>query len=89
MAEHHEISVYLTSPQFLKYRKGLAFQLTNAQLQADSGKHLVDIHLSKKLFILYSTILYDKRTSRSRNRDGFFKANYDVIIHSVIGTIRK
>ena len=48
MSEHHEISVYLSSPQFLKYRKGNTFQLTNAQLQADNGKHLVDLHISKK-----------------------------------------
>ena len=50
MSEHHEISVYLSSPQFLKYKKAVPFQLTNAQLQADSGKHLVDVHLSKKDF---------------------------------------
>ena len=32
----------------MKYRKGQSFQLSNAQLQSDSGKHKVDIHLVKK-----------------------------------------
>jgi hypothetical protein len=46
--EKHTIEVFLNAPQFLKYRKGKSFQLSNAQLQSDSGKHKVDIHLAKK-----------------------------------------
>ena len=46
--EKHTVEVFLNAPQFLKYRKGKTFQLSNAQLQADSGKHKVDIHLAKK-----------------------------------------
>ena len=46
--EKHTVEVFLNAPQFLKYKKGKAFQLSNAQLQADSGKHKVDIHLAKK-----------------------------------------
>ena len=45
--EKHTIEVFLNAPQFLKYKKGKAFQLSNAQLQSDSGKHKVDIHLAK------------------------------------------
>ena len=46
--EKHTIEVFLNAPQFLKYRKGKSFQLSNAQLQSNSGKHKVDIHLAKK-----------------------------------------
>ena len=46
--ETHEIFVFLSSAQFLKYKKAKSFQLTSAQLQSDNGKHKVDIHLSKK-----------------------------------------
>ena len=46
--ETHEIVVFLNAPQFLKYRKSKPFQLSNTQLQADNGKHKVDIHLDKK-----------------------------------------
>ena len=43
MAETQTIELYLSQPQFLKYRKGKAFQLTNAQLQSDNGKNKVSI----------------------------------------------
>ena len=48
MSEHQKIEVFLTQPQFAKYRRGKTFQLTNLQLQADSGKHKCDISLAKK-----------------------------------------
>ena len=44
MSEHQTIELFLTQPQFLKYRKGKTFQLTNSQLQSDSGKNKVDLH---------------------------------------------
>jgi len=47
MAEHHTIEVFLSAPQYLKYRKGEPFQLSNAQLQSSTGKHKCDIHLGK------------------------------------------
>ena len=34
-----------TSPQLLKFKKGLGFQLYNEQLQADDGKHKVELEL--------------------------------------------
>ena len=46
--EKHTIEVFLNAPQFRKYRQAKSFQLSNAQLQSDSGKHKVDIHLDKK-----------------------------------------
>ena len=45
MDENQTIELFLTQPQFSKYRRGKTFQLTNSQLQSDSGKHKVDIHL--------------------------------------------
>ena len=45
MTEHQTIELYLSQPQFLKYRKGLAFQLSNSQLQSDTGKNKVSIDL--------------------------------------------
>ena len=47
MGDHQTIELFLTQPQFAKYRRGKTFQLTNSQLQADSGKHQIDIHLAK------------------------------------------
>ena len=44
----HEIHVHLTPAQFLKYRKGASFQLSNSQLKDTAGKHRVDIHLGKR-----------------------------------------
>lgn len=81
MSEHHEISVYLSSPQFLKYRKGNAFQLTNAQLQADSGKHLVDVHLSKKD--------YKKLLTAIKNGKGYRFSNKNVVGGSLWGSFKK
>ena len=46
--ENQTIDLYLNQVQFLKFRKGKSFQLTNAQLQADNGKHKVDIALGKR-----------------------------------------
>ena len=51
--EKHTIEEFLNAPQFLKYRKGKSFQLSNAQLQSHSGKHKVDIHLGKKTIVSY------------------------------------
>ena len=48
MAETQTIDLYLSQPQFLKYRKGLAFQLSNSQLQSDTGKNKVSIDLGVK-----------------------------------------
>ena len=48
MGDLQTIELFLTQPQFAKYRRGKAFQLTNLQLQADSGKHKCDISLAKK-----------------------------------------
>ena len=50
MSESHQIDVFLNGPQFLKYRKGHAFQMTHKQLQAHEGKHKVDIHLGKRAY---------------------------------------
>ena len=46
--EKHTVEVFLNAQQFLKYRKGKAFQLSNSQLQSDNGKHKADLHLGKK-----------------------------------------
>jgi hypothetical protein len=43
--ENQTIDLYLNQGQFLKFRKGKAFQLTNAQLQSDTGKNKVSIDL--------------------------------------------
>ena len=48
MTEHQTIELFLSQPQFLKYRKGLAFQLSNSQLQSDTGKNKVSIDLGVK-----------------------------------------
>ena len=81
MAEHHEISVYLTSPQFLKYRKGHTFQLTNSQLQADSGKHKVDIHLGKKD--------YKRLLTAIKNGKGYRFSHKNVVGGSLWGSFKK
>ena len=81
MSEHHEISVYLTSPQFLKYKKAVPFQLTNAQLQADNGKHQVDIHLSKKD--------YKKLLTAIKNGKGYRFSNKNVVGGSLWGSFKK
>jgi hypothetical protein len=81
MAEHHEICVYLTSPQFLKYRKAHTFQLTNSQLQADSGKHKVDIHLGKKD--------YKKLLTAIKNGKGYRFSNKNVVGGSLWGSFKK
>jgi hypothetical protein len=81
MAEHHEISVYLTSPQFLKYRKGNTFQLTNSQLQADSGKHQVDIHLGKKD--------YKRLLTAIKNGKGYRFSHKNVVGGSLWGSFKK
>jgi hypothetical protein len=81
MTEHHEISVYLTSPQFLKYRKGNAFQLTNSQLQADHGKHEVDIYLGKKD--------YKKLLTAIKNGKGYRFSNKNVVGGSLWSSFKK
>ena len=81
MSEKHEISVYLTSPQFLKYRKGHTFQLTNSQLQADHGKHEVDIHLSKKDYKKLLTVI--------KNGKGYRFSNKNVVGGSLWGSFKK
>ena len=81
MSEHHEISVYLSSPQFLKYKKAVPFQLTNAQLQADNGKHLVDVHLSKKD--------YKKLLTAIKNGKGYRFSNKNVVGGSLWGSFKK
>ena len=81
MSEHHEISVYLTSPQFLKYKKAVPFQLTNAQLQADNGKYEVDIHLSKKD--------YKKLLTAIKNGKGYRFSNKNVVGGSLWGSFKK
>ena len=48
MSDFHVVEVFLSVPQFRKYKKGEAFQLSNTQLQSSVGKHKVDIHLDKK-----------------------------------------
>ena len=48
MSDFHVVEVFLSVPQFRKYKKGQAFQLSNTQLQSSAGKHKVDIHLDKK-----------------------------------------
>ena len=79
--EHHEINVYLTSPQFLKYKKAVPFQLTNKQLQADSGKHHVDIHLGKKD--------YKKLMNAIKNGKGYRFSNKNVVGGSLWGSFKK
>jgi hypothetical protein len=81
MAEHHEICVYLTSPQFLKYRKAHTFQLTNSQLQADNGKHQVDIHLGKKD--------YKKLLTAIKNGKGYRFSHKNVVGGSLWGSFKK
>ena len=63
MSEHQTIELFLTQPQFLKYRKGKTFQLTNSQLQSDSGKNKVDLHLAKSE--------YNKLLRAIKNGKGF------------------
>ena len=63
MTEHQTIELFLTQPQFLKYRKGKTFQLTNSQLQSDSGKNKVDLHLAKSE--------YNKLLRAIKNGKGF------------------
>ena len=53
MSKSHQIDVYLNGTQFLKFRKGQSFQLTNSQLQLHEGQHKVDIHLGKKHTVNY------------------------------------
>ena len=48
MSDFHVVEVFLSVPQFRKYKKGEPFQLSNTQLQSSVGKHKVDIHLDKK-----------------------------------------
>lgn len=38
--------LHLTSPQLLKFKKGLGFQLNNQQIQANEGKHSVELHMN-------------------------------------------
>jgi hypothetical protein len=42
------ISIFLTTPQKNKMASGKTFQLSNSQLQSNSGKHPVDIEMSTK-----------------------------------------
>ena len=63
MSEHQTIELFLTQPQFLKYHKGKTFQLTNSQLQSDSGKNKVDLHLAKSE--------YNKLLRAIKNGKGF------------------
>ena len=51
--EKHTIEVFLNAPQFLKYKKGKSFQLSNAQLQADSGNTRQIYTLVKKTIVSY------------------------------------
>jgi len=80
MSEHQKIEVFLTQPQFAKYRRGKTFQLTNAQLQADSGKHKCDIALGKSD--------YNKLLRAIKNGKGFRFSDKVVQGGSLWGSIK-
>ena len=79
--EHHTVEVFLSAPQFLKYRKGKAFQLSNAQLQSSSGKHKVDIHLGKSD--------YRKLLNAVKNGKGYRFSEKNVKGGSLWGSFKK
>ena len=79
--ESHEINVYLTGPQFAKYRKGKSFQLSHSQLEADHGKHKVDIHLGKKA--------YRKLLNAVKNKKGFRFTDKNIVGGSLWDSIKK
>jgi len=80
MSENQKIEVFLTQPQFAKYRRGKTFQLTNAQLQADSGKHKCDIALGKSD--------YNKLLRAIKNGKGFRFSDKVVQGGSLWGSIK-
>ena len=45
--ENQTIDIHLNQGQYLKFRKGKNFQLSNSQLRADGGKHKTDMTLGK------------------------------------------
>jgi hypothetical protein len=81
MAEHHTIEVFLSAPQYLKYRKGEPFQLSNAQLQSSVGKHKVDIHLQKRD--------YRKLLNAIKNGKGYRFSEKNVKGGSLWGSFKK
>lgn len=46
--EIHDVTLYLNKSQFLKYKKGKAFQLSFDQLRLRTGKHEVTVKLDTK-----------------------------------------
>ena len=79
--DSHQIDVYLNGPQFLKYKKGKAFQLTHSQLQAHEGKHKIDIHLGK--------VAYRKLLNAVKNGKGFRFTEKNVTGGSLWDTFKK
>ena len=81
MTEHHTIEVYLSAPQFLKYRKGVPFQLSNEQLQASTGKHKCDLQLGKRE--------YRKLLNAVKNGKGYRFSKKNVMGGSLWGSFTK
>jgi hypothetical protein len=79
--EKHTVEVFLNAPQFRKYRQAKSFQLSNAQLQSDSGKHKADIHLGKKD--------YRKLLLAIKNGKGFRFSEKNVKGGSLWGSFKK
>lgn len=79
--EHHTVEVFLSAPQFLKYRKGKPFQLSNAQIQSSSGKHKVDINLGKSD--------YRKLLNAVKNGKGYRFSEKNVKGGSLWGSFKK
>jgi len=75
------IEVYLSAPQFRKYKKGEPFQLSNAQLQSSVGKHKVDIHLQKRD--------YKKLLNAIKNGKGYRFSEKNVVGGSFWGSLKK
>ncbi len=79
-ADFHVVEVFLSAPQFRKYKKGEPFQLSNTQLQSSVGKHKVDIHLEKKD--------YKKLINAVKNGKGYRFSEKNVKGGSLWGTFK-
>jgi hypothetical protein len=79
-ADFHVVEVFLSVPQFRKYKKGEPFQLSNTQLQSSVGKHKVDIHLEKKD--------YKKLINAVKNGKGYRFSEKNVKGGSLWGTFK-
>lgn len=80
-ADNHVVEVFLSTPQFRKYKKGEPFQLSNSQLQSSVGKHKVDIHLGKRD--------YKKLLTAVKNGKGYRFSDKNVVGGSLWGSFKK